>query len=55
MATRRLSLLVGDAAFPGSQHVVEGIPADAGSEETDEKRIHQLWAKGEGKRRLQYL
>lgn len=55
MAMRHSSLFVGDAAFPGSQHVVEGIPADAGSEETDEKGSHQLWAKREGKQRLQHL
>lgn len=54
-ARRRPSLLVGDAPFPGGQHVVEGIPADAGSEETDEKGRHQLWAKREEKQKLQYL
>lgn len=33
MATSGSSLLVGDAAFPGSQHVVERVPANAGPEE----------------------
>lgn len=42
MARRHSSLLVGDAALPGSQHVIEGIPADAGSEETNETGTHQL-------------
>lgn len=36
----RVSLLVGDAPLPSSQHVVERIPADAGSETRHQKGEH---------------